>query len=129
ISMATMALSDQQRKLIHDLALSARTLLTGEARELLEVVYGLYASGRLDPPEKLPQVQADPEAAQTYRRLKQFIADEVSAGLTREEAVEKLVKEVAYTHLNRLAAFKMMEARKLIRGTLDRGPDSNAFKY
>ncbi|MBC7250989.1 MAG: BREX-1 system adenine-specific DNA-methyltransferase PglX [Anaerolineae bacterium] len=123
------ALTDEQRKLIHDLALAARELLTREARELLEGVYGLYADGRLDPPEKLPQVQADPETAETYRRLAQFLDDEERAGLPRAEAVDRLVKEVAFTHLNRLVAFKMMEARKLIRGTVDKGTESNAFKF
>ncbi|MDY6876077.1 MAG: BREX-1 system adenine-specific DNA-methyltransferase PglX [Chloroflexota bacterium] len=123
------ALTDEQRKLIHDLALDARRLLTREARELLEGTYGLYADGRLDPPEKLPQVQADPETGETYRRLAQFLEDEERAGLARTDAVDKLVKEVAFTHLNWLVAFKMMEARGLIRGTLDKGTDSNGFKY
>jgi hypothetical protein len=122
-------LTDEQRKLIHDLALDARSLLTREARELLEGTYGLYADGRLDPPEKLPQVQADPETGETYRRLAQFLEDEEAAGLARPEAVDKLVREVAFTHLNRLVAFKMMEARGLIRGTVDKGPDSNGFKF
>ncbi|MFZ5915468.1 MAG: Eco57I restriction-modification methylase domain-containing protein [Chloroflexota bacterium] len=122
-------LTDNQRRSIHDLALEARELLTREARELLEGVYGLYPDGRLDPPTKLPQVQADPEAAETYRRLAQFLADEERAGLPHTEAVDKLVKETAFTHLNRLVAFKMMEARRLIRGTLDRGAESNAFKF
>ena len=100
-----------------------------EARELLEGTYGLYTDGRLDPPAKLPQVAADPEAAETYRRLARFVDDEARAGMPRPEAVEKLVKEVAFTHLNRLVAFKMMEARKLIRGTLDKGTESNGFKF
>ena len=125
----TQALSDRQRRAIHDLALSARDLLTREALELLEGTYGLYPDGRLDPPERLPQVQADPETGVTYRRLAQFLADEEDAGLPGPEAVEKLVKEVAFTHLNRLVAFKMMEARGLIRGTLDKGTDSNGFKF
>ncbi len=123
------SLDDYQRTLIHDLALSARDLLTRDARELLEGDYGLYADGRLDPPQRLPHVQSDPEAAETYQRLASFLADEERAGLPRPEAVEKLVKEVAFTHLNRLVAFKMMEARKLIRGTLDKGTASNAFKF
>lgn len=127
--MTKNALTDRQRKLIYALALGARELLTREARELLEGTYGLYRDGKMDPPEKLPEVQTDSEAEETYNRLKIFIEDEVAAGLARDEAVEKLVKEVAYTHLNRLAAFKMMEARKLIRGTLDKGPESNAFKF
>jgi len=122
-------LTDNQRKAIHDLALAARDLLTREARELLEGTYGLYADGRLDPPEKLPQVRDDPETGETYRRLAQFLADEEDAGLPGPEAVDRLVKEVAFTHLNRLVAFKMMEARGLIRGTVDKGTDSNGFKF
>lgn len=122
-------LTDDQRRLIHDLALDARELLAREARELLEGTYGLYADGRLDPPDKLPQVVADPETAETYRRLARFVDDEARAGMARPEAVEKLAKEIAFTHLNRLAAFKMMEARKLIRGTLDKGTASNGFKF
>jgi len=124
-----LPLTDDQRRLIHDLALDARDLLAREARELLEGVYGLYADGRLDPPDRLPQVAAAPEAAETYRRLARFVDDEARAGMPRPEAVEKLAKEVAFTHLNRLVAFKMMEARRLIRGTLDKGTESNGFKY
>ena len=124
-----MTLSDLERKAIHDLALEARDLLTQDARELLEGMYGLYADGRLETAERLPQVQADPDAAETYRRLGQFLDDEARAGLPKPEAVEKLVKEVAFTHLNRLIAFKMMETRKLIRGTLDKGTNSNGFKF
>ncbi len=122
-------LSDAQRRLVHDLALAGRDLLTREARELLEGVYGLYADGRLDPPERLPQVRSDPEVAATYQRLAHFLADEARAGLPRPEAVDKLVREVAFTHLNRLVAFKMMETRKLIRGTLDKVRDANGFKF
>jgi len=122
-------LTDGQRRVIHDLALEARAILTREARELLEGVYGLYPDGRLDAPDKLPQVRADPEAGETYRRLAQFLEDEARSGLPLPEAVEKLVKEVAFTHLNRLVALKMMEVRRLIRGTLDRGTESNAFKF
>jgi hypothetical protein len=124
-----ISLTDSQRKAIHDLALEARALLTGEARDLLEGVYGLHPAGRRAPADRLPDVRNDPEAGETYRRLAIFLADEERAGLPRPEAVDKLVKEVAFTHLNRLVAFKMLEARKLLRGTLDRGTDSNAFKY
>lgn len=122
-------LSDAERKLIHDLALNARALLMREARELLEGVYGVYASGKADPVAKLPQVQANAEMAETHSRLLRFLDDEVAAGLKRPDAVEKLAKEVAFTHLNRLVAFKMMEARQLIRGTLDKGAKSNAFLF
>lgn len=51
-------------------------------------------------------------------------------GVARE-AVEQLVREVAFTHLNRLCAFKLMEhaERKLLRETVGRGMGSNGFKF
>lgn len=122
-------LTDLQRRQIHDFALNARALLTREAWELLEGVYGLYPNGTMDPPHKLPQVQADPETEALYHRLKRFLDDEVQAGLPRPEAIEKLVKEIAFTHLNRLVALRMMEVRGLIRGTVNKGLDSNGFKF
>lgn len=121
-------LNGEVRAAIHDFALAARQLLMAEARDLLEGDYGLRANGTLEPPANLPALQ-DPEAMETYQRLKRFLNDEVSAGLEREEAVEKLIKEVTFTHLNRLVAFKMMEVSKLIRETVGRGPDSNGLKF
>ncbi|HPP76125.1 MAG TPA: SAM-dependent methyltransferase, partial [Armatimonadota bacterium] len=117
------------RNAIHDMTLRARILLTGEARELLEGVYGLHSDGHFEAAEHLPAVQELEEVRKTRERLESFLADEVKAGLTRREAVDKLVKEVAFTHLNRLVAFKMMESRKLVRGTIDRYHDSNDFLF
>jgi hypothetical protein len=51
-------------------------------------------------------------------------------GVARE-AVEQLVREVAFTHLNRLCAFKLMEhpSRRLLRETVGRGLASTSFKF
>lgn len=117
------------RNAIHDMTLRARELLTTEARELLEGTYGLDANGALAPADRLPALRTDPEAQETRRRLEKFLEDEARAGLKGREAVEKLIKEVAFTHLNRLVAFKMLEARKLTRQILARGVESNAFKF
>ena len=127
--MAQEGLSDAQRKAIHDLALGARELLTREAREVLEGTFGLYTDGRIEPAERLPEVQRHPETRELYERIARHIEDEARAGMERREAVAKLLKEIAFTHLNRLAAFKMMDARKLIRGTLDKYTDSNGFLF
>jgi hypothetical protein len=121
-------LSDEIRGRIHDFSLDARDLLTQEARELLESTYGLHADGTFEAPSHLPAL-ADPETRTTYDRLKQFLAAETRAGLERREAIDKLVKEVAFTHLHRLVAFKMMEVRKIIREAVGRGHDSNGFKF
>lgn len=116
------------RDAIHNLALQGREILTGEARDLLEGVFGVHENGELEPPDDLPAL-SDPEVQQTYLELKDFLADETQAGLVPEEAVSKLVNEIAFTHLNRLVAFKMFETSKLIREAVGRGPDSNGFKF
>lgn len=117
------------RDAIHDMTLQARALLTTEAEKLLEGTYGLDANGTLAPADRLPPLRTDSEAQETRRRLEKFLADEARAGLKGREAVEKLIKEVAFTHLNRLVAFKMLETRKLTRQILARGVESNAFKF
>lgn len=122
------ALTQPVRDAIHTFALTARELLTREAHDLLEGVYGLHENGTIEDPEALPALK-EAEARETYERLKRFIRDETGAGLEAAEAVGKLVKEIAFTHLNRLVAFKMLESSKLIREAVGRGPDSNGFKF
>ena len=113
---------------IHNTTLQARELLTSEIRDLLQGIYGLDSKGNFEDVKRLPAV-ALPEVQATRKRLEKFLNDEEQAGLKRPEAAAKLVKEAAFTHLNRLVAFKMMEVQKLIRGTVDRYQESNAFKF
>ncbi len=121
-------LNTEVRDAIHRFALQGREILTREAHDLLEGVYGLHQSGLFEKPENLPAL-ADADTRQIYQRLKRFLDDETQAGLKPAEAAAKLVKEIAFTHLNRLVAFKMLETSKLIREAVGRGPDSNGFKF
>ncbi len=113
---------------LHDLTLRARRLLTDETRDLLEGIYGLHQNGSLEEPATLPAIQSLEEARETRAYLEQLLADERDAGLKIAEAVEKLVRETAFTWLNRLAALKMLETRGLVRQSLLKGSDSNGFK-
>ena len=113
---------------LHDLTLRARQLLTGETRDLLEGIYGLHQDGSLEELATLPAIQCLEEARETRIHLEQLLTDEQGAGLKIAEAVEKLVRETAFTWLNRFAALKMLEARGLVRQSLLRGSDSNGFK-
>lgn len=122
------ALTQPVRDAIHDFALNGRELLIREAQDLLEGTYGLHNDGRLEAPQNLPAL-GEPALRLTYDRLVRFLADETQAGLPADETVSKLVKEVAFTHLNRLVAFKMLETSKLIREAVGRGMDSNGFKF
>jgi len=112
---------------IHDFALNARHLLEQETGEQLEGIYGFLPNGKLEPSEKYPAPNKLPEAAETRARLDQYLFDEQAAGIQQEEAREKLIKEAAYTWLNRLVAFRMMETRELIKDAVAKGAKSNAF--
>ena len=112
---------------IHDFTLQARELLEKEVGEQLEGIYGLLPTGKWGPPEKYPALAKLSEARETRKRLEQFFEDEKAAGVSPKEARDKLAKETAFTWLNRLVAFKMMESRKLLRQIVSKGPQSNVF--
>jgi len=113
---------------LHDLALDSRALLQKEMEEQLEGIYGWLPSGKFQPPDKYPALSQVPEASDMREDLEQFLSDEKTVGVDARDARQRLVREAAFTWLNRLVAFKMMEARGLIKGTVSKGPDSNAFK-
>jgi len=113
---------------IHDMTLKARELLLNEVSEQLEGIYGLLPGGEFKQASQYPILVSNREAAETRRRIETLLSEEQQAGLNMEHGCEKLIKEAAFTWLNRLVAFKMIEARKLIRQTITRCQDSNGFK-
>ncbi len=82
---------------LHDLTLRTRRLLTDETRDLLEGIFGLHQNGSLEEPATLPAIQSLEEARETRAHLDRLLADERNAGLEVAEAVEKLVRETAFT--------------------------------
>ena len=52
-----------------------------------------------------------------------------AAGFKPKDAVQQLIREAAFTHLNRLCAYKMMEARGLIRAAVSKGIKSQGFIF
>jgi len=107
----------------------ARALLIQETREQLQSLYGLQPNGNFEPLENLPRLADDEQRRETRRQLEIWMNEEVRGGMKSPEAVEKLIKETAFTHLNRFVAFKMMEALKIIRAPIHKGTDSNGFKF
>ncbi|UCE08422.1 MAG: SAM-dependent methyltransferase, partial [bacterium] len=117
------------KSLIRSTVQQARKLLIQETHDQLEGLYGLRNDGSFESVDNLPHIQNDAEHQKILLELIHFINIEEKAGLAKKDAVNKLIKETAFTHLNRLTAFKMMEARKLLRGTVNKGADSNGFKF
>ena len=58
-----------------------------------------------------------------------------ASGFKAKEALDQLIREIAFTHLNRLCAYKMMEAREVyvggqkFREAVSRGMNSNGVKF
>src|SRR5688572_23456460 len=95
---------------IRKVTLWARGLLTQEIGDLLLQVYGLKADGSYLAIGDVPALNKGAEVRETRRRLEKLIEDEEDAGIQPEAAAAKLVKEVAFTHLNRLVALKLLES-------------------
>ena len=113
---------------IREFTLYCRETLEREVSEQLEGIYGFLPDGRFEAIEKYPALKAE-EPLKTRERLEQVVRDETSAGLEPEEIRAKLVKEAAFTWLNRLVALKMLEARKLIRQSISKATESRAFLF
>ena len=109
---------DQEiRNTLRNVVTECRKLLEDSISQELEGKYGIFA--------KKDQVTADPKATMTHlteeeQAARQDILDHFghikARGFRSKEALDQLVREIAFTHLNRLCAYKMMEAREVYVG-------------
>lgn len=114
---------------IQRFTLEARHELERETSEQLEGIYGWLPDGTFAKVSLYPALNQLEEARETRRRLEAYTVAEKEAGFDTKAARRKLVREAAFTWLNRLVALRMMEERKLIRETVSRLSDSNAYKF
>src|SRR5690606_12389158 len=131
---------DQQlRREILRMVAEARRLLEEDIFRQLEGEYGISRHGRIDPPERVVTLRANPVRARERQEIEAAIRHFLptpggSKGAAEPdrtewaEAIERFGREVAFTYLNRLAALKMMETRKLIPESVSRGSYSTGFK-
>ena len=94
----------------------------------LEGLYGFLPSGQIEPAKNYLALSNHPEAQETRTRIEELLTEEEAAGIGAQEVRGKLIRETAFTWLNRFVAFKMMESRGLIRQTVAKGQQSNGFK-
>lgn len=114
---------------IQRFTLEARHELEREASEQLEGIHGWLPDGSFSKADLYPALKQIDEARKTRDRLEAYVAAEKDAGFDARTARRKLVRETAFTWLNRLVAIRMMEERKLIRQSISRLWDSNAYLY
>ena len=124
------------RNKLRNVVTQCRKLLEDDTRDALEGKFGIFA--------RKDQVTADPNAKMTHltdeeqaarKDILDHFAHIKARGFKPKDALDQLVREIAFTHLNRLCAYKMMEAREVyvggqkFREAVSRGVNSNGVKF
>lgn len=132
-----MAFDDKTRGRLQKLVTTCRGLLTDEFRIQVQQTYGLDPkTGEVTPLERLTHLSAaERETAGLLRQtLAHYLAAEGLADSSNISAahcvpvIDRIVREQAFTVLNRLAALLMMEARGVLLPALSAGQQSKAFE-
>lgn len=111
----------------------SRRLLEKAVTDALQGQYGIHPTGEVEDASKLKHLAGD---EQEYRSdLVAHLQHIQALGYTSKDAHEQLVREIAFTHLNRLCAYKMMEVREVwvggqrFRESVSRGVKSQGFQF
>jgi len=113
---------------IQTFTLQARADLEREAQEQLEGLYGWLPDGSFAAEARYPALTLA-EARETRSRLAQYTRDEAEAGFDAVKARSKLIREAAFTWLNRFVAFKMLENRRVLKTLVTAPENANAYKF
>ena len=111
-------LDDRQRKALSRLVVTARATLFEDAEKSLRGNYGILPDGTIQSEEALA-----PDRALRARRhtLEAVITHLRADGTSAAASVERLTREVAFTHLNRLLAIRVADALGVLAPSLRDG--------
>ena len=127
-----MAFDNETRGRLQRFVTDARALLTSEFANQFQQDYGLDPeSGSVAALSSLAHL--DDQRLETARILREildhYLATEMGEeGEARKAVLGRMVREQAFTTLNRLAALRMMEARGLVMECVGKGYQSKAFR-
>lgn len=119
------------RNTLRNVVTQCRKLLEESVAQVLQGQFGIYAAGK-------NEVQIEPEARMSHlseedRAYRQDLLDHYehikALGYKAKDALAQLIREVAFTHLNRFCAYRMMESRGLIRESVSKGLKSQGFLF
>jgi hypothetical protein len=115
------------RNILRNTVTKCRKLLEDAVGELLEGQFGIHRTGKVEDADKLKHLG---EGDQEYRAQVLAHYEHIkAAGFKPADAMGQLIREVAFTHLNRLCAYKLMEKRGLIRESVSRGLKSQGVSF
>lgn len=126
-------MNKEQRNSLRNMVIQCRRLLEKSVADSLQGHYGIHTSGEIEQADRLSHLSNEDKA---YRQdMLAHLAHIQALGYKAKDALAQLVREIAFTHLNRLCAYKMMEARavwiggKPFREAVSRGMKSQGFQF
>ena len=123
-----MALTQGARNKIKSIVQSAKKLLMKEFESQLQQYYGIRPDGTCLLVEELTSREASViETARLLRQRLHYLEEGIAGSNKAPEAVRQLIREQAFTILNRFAAVRMSEERNIIRESIRRGYNSEGF--
>jgi hypothetical protein len=114
-----------QRTKLDQLISRARALLESDFAAQAEGRFGIHPDGTIEDAAALPD---NPTDRITRSDLEQIVAHLQTLGEEPAGAVARLLREAAFTHLNRLIAIRIAEAIGLLPESLANGPQSRGFR-
>ena len=123
-----MALTQGARNKIKSIVQSAKKLLMNEFESQLQQYYGIRPDGTCLLVEELTSREASViETARLLRQRLHYLEEGIAGSNKAPEAVRQLIREQAFTILNRFAAVRMSEERNIIRESIRKGYNSEGF--
>lgn len=124
-----MAFDDTTRKLLQNFVSSVRSILTEDFTRQFQNEYGIDPQiGEVSDISDLHQL--DDAKRQTARLLRDTLNhyQAVNPSASKKDCIERIVREQAFTVLNRLCALRMAEARGIIVESIAKGYQSKGFQ-
>jgi hypothetical protein len=118
-------LNAAQRAVLERLIVRARSVLEQDLEAQAEGRYGINRDGTIEDEAAL---HLDPSALADRREIVAIVEHLRIEGETAAGAVARLIREAAFTHLNRLVAIRVAEAMALVPPSLAEGRASRGFR-
>ena len=120
------ALDGEQRTALSNFIQKARSRLEADLASTLEGEFGIHINdGRIEEPDAL---SLDASQAAVRIDLLDIVAFLRSEGETELAAVERLIREAAFTHVNRLVALRVAEGLGILPEAIGKGLASQGFR-
>src|ERR1043166_3450292 len=115
------------RNTLKNTVTKCRKLLEEAIGELLQGRFGIHSDGAIEDASRLTHLSSD---ELRYREEVLAHLEHIKAsGLKPKAAAAQLIREAAFTHLNRLCAYKMMAERGLMQDPVGKGLKSRGFLF